>query len=187
MQSRDAMPRDSHLGIAQNLPQETPMRQFVIEVSAAIALTLGAIIASATGASANDVMVMNAYARASATPVAKAGAAYVSLMNHGAEADRLLSVSTLAAASAELHTTVMEGDVMKMKTVGSLEIAPMATVEMQPGGLHVMLVGLSAPLKEGQKIELVFTFEKAGEVKVEVPVGAVAAGSHDHASGESSD
>lgn len=163
------------------------MRQFIIEVSAAIALTFGAVFASTTGAIANDVMVMNAYARASATPMAKAGAAYVSVMNHGAEADRLISVSTPAAASAELHTTVMEGDVMKMEAVGPLEVAPMATVEMNPGGLHVMLTGLKAPLKQGEKIELVLTFEKAGEVKVEVPVGAVAAGDHDHASGVSSD
>jgi periplasmic copper chaperone A len=163
------------------------MRQFILEVSTAIALTLGAIVATATGASASDVMVMNAYARASATPMAKAGAAYVSVMNHGATADRLVSITTTAAASAELHTTVMEGDVMKMETVGSLEVAPMATVEMSPGGLHVMLTGLKAPLKEGEKIELVLSFEKAGEVKVEVPVGTVAAGAHDHTSGESGD
>lgn len=161
------------------------MRQFLIEVSAAIALTLGAIIASGTGAIASDMMVMNAYARASATPAARAGAAYITVMNHGGEADRLLSVSTPAATSAEFHTTVMEGDVMKMETVGPLELAPMATVEMKPGGLHVMLMGLKAPLKEGEKIELVLTFEKAGEVKVEVPVGTVAAGTHDQASGES--
>lgn len=163
------------------------MRQFMIEVSAAIALTLGAIFASATGAVANDVMVMNAFARASATPVAKAGVAYVSVMNHGATADRLVSITTTAATGAELHTTVMEGDVMKMETVGPLDVPPMATVEMKPGGLHVMLTGLKAPLKEGQKIELILTFEKAGEVRVAVPVGAVAAGTHDHTSGESSD
>ncbi len=163
------------------------MRQSLIEFSAAIALTLGAIIASGTGANASDVMVMNPFARASATPVAKAGVAYVSVMNHGAAADRLMAISTPAAASAELHTTVMDGDVMKMEAVESLEIAPMATVEMKPGGLHVMLTGLKSPLKEGEKIELVLTFEKAGEVRVEVPVGAVAAGGHDHGSGESSD
>jgi copper(I)-binding protein len=159
----------------------------MIEVLVAIALTLAAAFASVTGAFAGDVMVMNAYARASATPMAKAGAAYLSVMNHGTEADRLMSISTPAAARAELHTTVMEGDVMKMEAVGPLEVAPMATVDMKPGGMHVMLMGLKAPLKEGEKIELVLTFEKAGEVKVEVPVGTVAAGDHDHASGESGD
>lgn len=163
------------------------MRQFLIEVSAAIALTLGAIIASGTGASASDMMVMNAFARASATPMAKAGAAYVTIMNHGSVADRLVSITTPAAAGAELHTTVMKGDVMKMEAVTVLEVAPMATVEMKPGGFHVMLTGLKAPLKEGDRIELVLNFEKAGEVKVEVPVGAVAAGSHDHTSGEAGD
>ena len=156
------------------------MRKITLEIAAAIALTLGAIIASAGGVLASDVMVMNAFARASATPVAKSGAAYVTIMNHGVEADRLLSLSSPAARLAELHVTKMDGDVMKMEAAGIIDLPPNGTVEMKPGGLHVMLVGLNAPLKEGESVDLVLHFEKAGDVTVSVPVGTAAAGGHDH-------
>lgn len=163
------------------------MPRIIIEISLATVLTLAAIIASAAGASASDVMVSEAFARASATQMAKSGAAYLSVVNHGAEGDRLLSVSTPAARKAEIHTTVMEGEVMKMEPAGAIELSPHGTIEMKPGGLHVMMTGLKAPLKEGGLIEFTLVFEKAGGVKVLVPVGAVAAGGHGHASGVSTD
>jgi copper(I)-binding protein len=163
------------------------MRHILIEFSVAIALTLGAIIASTTGSSANDVMVMEAFARASATPVAKSGAAYVTVMNHGAKADRLLSVMTPVASHADVHKTVMEGEIMKMEPAGVIDIPAMGMLEMKPGGLHIMMMGLKAPLKEGSEIDVTLVFETAGEVKVKVPVGAMAAGTHDHSSAESGD
>lgn len=161
------------------------MRRILIEIIAAISLTLAAILTSATGVSASNVMIVQAFARASATPTAGSGAAYVSLMNHAAEADRLLSATTPAAASAEIHMTETVDGVMKMKAAGPLEVPPMGTLEMKPGGYHVMLMGLKAPLKKGDEIEITLTFEKAGEVVVKVPVGEVAQGSMDHSTGES--
>jgi periplasmic copper chaperone A len=184
---RDAMPRDRHHRNVQNLPQERPMRHILIEFTVALALTLGAIMASTTGARANDLMVTEAFARASATPVAKSGAAYVSITNHGARADRLLSVATPVAAHAGVHKTVMEGDIMKMEPAGVVDIPAMGILEMKPGGLHIMMTGLKAPLKEGSEIDMTLVFETAGEVKVKVPVGAMAAGTHDHSSVESGD
>jgi periplasmic copper chaperone A len=76
-----------------------------------------------------------------------------------------------------LHTTQMDGDVMKMEAAGAVEILPGGTLEMKPGGSHVMMMGLSAPLKQGGTIELTLSFETAGELKVMVPVGGIAAGS----------
>ncbi len=161
------------------------MNRILIEIAAAIALTLGAVIASVTGASASDLMANGAFARASASPAAKSAAAYVTLMNHGAQADRLIAVSTPAAASAAVHTTRMDGDVMKMEEAGPVELPPMGMVEMKPGGMHIMLMGLKAPLKKGDTLELTLTFEKAGDMKVQVPVGDIAAEGHDHAAGSS--
>lgn len=155
------------------------MRKNLIEFAVAIALTLGAILALAPGASASSVMIMKAYARASAVPTAQTGAAYVSLMNHGAD-DKLLSVSTPAAKSAELHKSEEVDGVMKMAPVGALDLPMHGTLEMKPGGYHIMLMGLAKPLAKGEEIELTLTFEKAGEVKVKVPVGEVAAGGMDH-------
>lgn len=156
------------------------MRRSLLELAAAISLTLAAIFTTVNGASASSVMVMQAYARASATPTATSGAAYVSLMNHAAEADRLMSVATPAAKTAEIHKSEEVDGVMKMAPAGPLEIPAQGILEMKPGGYHVMLMGLTAPLKKGDEIEITLTFEKAGEVKVKVPVGDVAQGGMDH-------
>lgn len=153
------------------------MRKSLIQVAAAIALTLGAILALAAGANASSVMVMKAYARASATPTADTGAAYVSVMVHGG-ADRLLAVSTPAAKMAGLHKTVEDNGVMKMEHVDAIEVPANGMLQMKPGGYHIMLMGLNAPLKEGDEIDLTLTFEKAGEVKVKAKVGGVAAGAN---------
>lgn len=163
------------------------MRRILLELSFTIALTLAAIFSSAAGARASDIMVTGAFARASATPVAKSGAAYVSIMNHGIITDRLLAITTAAARSAELHSTVMDGDMMKMEPVEQVDLPPGGTLEMKPGGLHIMLIGLVAPLKQDGEIQLTLRFEKAGDVTVKVPVGEVAAGSHDHTPDTSSD
>ena len=149
------------------------MRKPLIEVAAAIALTLSAILALAPGAHASSVMVMKAYARASATPTTETGAAYVSLMPHG-DADRLVGVSSPAAKMAGLHETVQQDGVMKMAHVDAIDIPAHGMLEMKPGGYHIMLMGLAKPLKEGDEIELTLTFEKAGEMKVKAKVGGVA-------------
>lgn len=149
----------------------------MIQFAAAIALTLGAILALAPRADASSVMVMKAYARASATPGADSGAAYVSLMVHG-EADRLVGVTTPAAKMAALHRTVEADGVMKMEHVDGIDVPANGAIKMKPGGYHIMLMGLAAPLKEGDEIDLVLTFEKAGEVKVKAKVGGVAAGTN---------
>jgi periplasmic copper chaperone A len=179
------MARDRPETSRQKRRKEIAMRRTLLELIAAISLTLAAILTSASGVSASSVMIIQAFARASATPMAKSAAAYVSLMNHAAEADRLVSAQTPAAATAEIHTTEVVDGVMKMKAAGPLEIAPMGTLEMKPGGYHIMLMGLKAPLKKGDEIEITLTFEKAGAVTLKVPVGDVAQGSHDHGAEDS--
>ncbi len=156
------------------------MRRTLTGLSAAISLTLAAILTSPGGADASSVMIMQAFARASATPIATSGAAYMSLMNHGTEPDRLVSAVTPAAKSAEIHKSEVVDGIMKMAPVGSLEIPVNGTLEMKPGGYHIMLIGLVKPLKKGDEIEITLTFEKAGAVTVKVPVGGVAQGGHDH-------
>ena len=138
-------------------------------------LAFFSILASATTALASDILVMEAYARASAAPNASSGAAYVSLKNQGA-ADRLLSITTPQAEMAHLHETKSTGDVMSMEMVDTIDLAAGASVEMKPGGLHIMLTGLKAPLRKGEKFLLELTFEKAGKLAVEALVGSVAQG-----------
>lgn len=98
------------------------------------------------------------------------GGAYVQLRNAGNAADRLLGASTSAAERVELHSMQMSGDVMRMRQVDAIELPAGATVDLAPGGLHLMLMGLKAPLRAGDKLPLVLRFEKAGEVKTELLV-----------------
>ena len=159
------------------------MRKLTFEILAAMALTLAAILALASGVLANDVMVMDAFARASATPRASSAVAYMTLTNRGAEADRLLSIATDKAAMAHLHGTKSLDGVVSMEAMETLDLAPGQTVEMKPGGLHIMLMGLKAPLQKGSKLSLELSFEKAGKITVDVPVGGVAATGSGQASG----
>jgi len=159
------------------------MRKLVFELFAAIALTIGAILALTPGVLANDVMVMDAFARASAVPAAKAGAVYMTLTNNSSKVDRLLSVATDASETAQLHESVEKDGVATMKPVEALEIPAGGTVELKPGGTHIMLTGLKAPLKKGGMIVLELKFEQAGTVQVMAHVGEVA---EEHAQTEGS-
>lgn len=151
------------------------MRRLIIELVVATGLTVAAAIAVVVTAHAGDVMVSGAFARASATPAAKAGAVYFTIRNQGGADDKLIGLSTDAAEMAMLHENVEENGVVSMRHLEALPIAPKATVTLSPQKMHVMLMGLKAPLKKGEHISLTLTFAKAGEVKVDVPVGGVAA------------
>lgn len=151
------------------------MRRLILEPLAATAITLGAIVASAHEAYAGDIMVMGAFARASATPAATTGVVYGVIANHGAAADRLLSASTPAAMMAEVHESKEQNGSVSMAPVGALDIPAGATVALKPGGLHLMLMHLAKPLKMGETLHVDFVFEKAASVGVDVPVKGVAA------------
>ncbi|MEC5386862.1 copper chaperone PCu(A)C [Uliginosibacterium sp. H3] len=152
-------------------------------------LTLACLVLLSFSASAHDytlgsIKIGHPWTRAT-TPGAQTGGGYLKLDNGGA-ADRLVSVSSNVSEQAEIHTMSMEGDVMRMQKLDKgVELPAGKTVEFKPGGLHIMLLGLKAPLKEGAKFPLTLKFEKAGEITVDVKVesltGAPAAGAeHKH-------
>ena len=119
--------------------------------------------------------ILRANARASA-PGQPSGAVYLTIKNNGASADKLLRITTPIAASAELHTMSMTGNIMKMREVTTIAIAANTTLTMASGsGYHVMLTGLKQPLVEGQPVVLRLTFEKAGVVDTQIEVGALTA------------
>ncbi len=103
-------------------------------------------------------------------PAAKTGAVYLTLTNRGQAADRLLAASSPAAAHAELHAHLNEGGVMRMKAIDAVVLPPAERLSLRPGGLHVMLMDLKAPLREGTPLRLTLSFARAGEVTLEVPV-----------------
>jgi copper(I)-binding protein len=120
-----------------------------------------------------DITIEKAWARA--TPGrARNGGAYVTIRNSG-DADRLLSASGDIAERVELHTHLMDSGIMKMRQVEAIDLPANGSVDMKPGGLHIMLMGLKAPLKPDDAFELILHFATAGDIKVEFKVGAVGA------------
>jgi copper(I)-binding protein len=91
-----------------------------------------------------------------------------------ATADRLIAASAAVSKTVELHTMQMDGDVMRMRQIPAIEIPAGQTVELKPGGLHVMFIGLTQTLDNGASFPLTLRFEKAGEVTVDVKVRTTA-------------
>ncbi|AAQ62023.1 copper chaperone PCu(A)C [Chromobacterium violaceum] len=108
------------------------------------------------------------------------GGVYLSLENQGKAEDKLVSASTPRAERAEVHTHVNDNGVMRMRKVeGGVAVAPGQTVKFAPGSYHIMLLGLKQPLKAGDRFPLTLSFEKAGQVEVQVVVQD-GAGDHAH-------
>jgi len=139
---------------------------------AALALTILAALPIAARAVDTPIVVSGAWARPTLRGT-RTAAAYMTLTNRGQVTDHLVSVSTPIADRAELHEEMMSGGVMSMKPVTDLTLRPGATVQIDPGHYHVMLIGLTTPLVAGESFSLSLTFEKAGAIVVTVPVTAM--------------
>jgi len=129
---------------------------------------VAAVCVGSAPAAEPAIQVRDAWARAT-PPGAENGAVYLKIVNHGA-ADRLVWARTRAASGAELHTSATHDGIVEMRHVDALAIEPSATVELAPGGTHVMLVGLASRLEAGAHFELVLGFALAGEIRVDVTV-----------------
>ncbi|MGQ9927066.1 MAG: copper chaperone PCu(A)C [Chloroflexaceae bacterium] len=150
------------------------------------------VVLAGCGASAPQISVNEAWVRAAAktgmdaqggmsghgghggTDMAPAGgtsAAYMVLVNRGRTGDRLVSASTDVAEVVELHETKMVDNVMQMAPVtGGIPVPANGQVELKPGGLHVMLIGLKRDLAAGETVRLTLKFERAGEMTVDASV-----------------
>jgi copper(I)-binding protein len=103
------------------------------------------------------------------------GAGFMTIRNTGSTPDRLVAARTPAARVVELHTHIREGDVMRMRPVPVIELPAGQEVRLQPGGLHLMLIGLTAALEQGARVPVTLVFERAGEVEVQLAVEAAGA------------
>ena len=135
-------------------------------------------------AMADSIRVDDPWARSS-IGIERPGVAYMTIHNDGNQSDWLRSVTTPLAKRAEIHETVREDEVLIMQVVESVKIPPNATVNLAPGGLHVMLMSLQKILVEGENFPLTLHFAQAGKLTVSVAISDVAANeapvvSHDH-------
>lgn len=132
-----------------------------------------ATAARAEDVKAGDLVITQAWARA--TPAgAKIGGGFLTIENKGTTPDKLINASANGAGKIEVHEMTMNNGVMKMRPVeGGLTIDPGKTVKLAPGGLHLMMMDLKSPLKQGDKMPVTLEFEKAGKVAVTLDVEGV--------------
>ena len=125
--------------------------------------------ATAQDFTVGTLRIDNSWSRA-LPPNAPAGAAYFVIHNSGTDTDSLVSASSPIAGKAELHTHVMNGEVMKMQQVDSVTVPAGGEAIFAPGGNHVMLFGLKKPLVAGEAFPLTLVFQNAGAVDIEVQI-----------------
>lgn len=145
----------------------------------ALAAFLAMPTAWAQDVTQGDLKIVRPWARETAR-MARAGGAFMTIENTGGTSDRLLKAASPVAARTEVHTVIQDGDVMRMREVPALDLAPKSKVELKPGGYHVMLMELKAPLKAGDRFPLTLTFEKAGTITVEITVEKLTGPAPDH-------
>ena len=107
----------------------------------------------------------------------KNAAGFLTIENKGND-DILLSASSNVATATEIHEMKMDGNVMQMRPVESLSIPAKSKLELQPGGYHLMFMGLKEPLKDGSIVEVQLRFQKAGSVSVKLPIQKMHAMQH---------
>ena len=154
------------------------MRKVII--ACALALICGVPSAFGHDYEIGALRIGHPYAGAT-LPGGKNGAAYLSVTNTGQTASRLTSASTTAAKQTELHESIVEGGIARMRPVERpLVIEAGATLKLEPRSHHLMLIGLTNPLVAGQRVKLVLSFEPEGDVEVELAIQPVAARAHQH-------
>jgi copper(I)-binding protein len=113
--------------------------------------------------------IERAWARATARGV-PVTAVYFTIRNPGSRADQVVTLSSPAGKRAEMHETKMSGGIMQMRQITNATVPARGALVLEPGGTHVMLIGLRSPLAPGAKLPLVLTFRHAGEVQVDAVV-----------------
>lgn len=161
--------------------------RIALALAAATVMPVAAVAAPAAAADAagGDITIVEPWSRATA-PGAANGAGFVTIRNAGDRPDRLVSATSPRAARVEIHSTEMEGGVMRMRVLpAGLEIPAKGEARLASGGAHLMLVGLRTPLAAGERVPVTLRFARAGDMPVEFSVAPLgAARLPGHGSGE---
>ncbi len=136
-----------------------------------LAALIASIAAPAAACAPNERGIVAESVWSKATPRrATTAAIYMHLRDCGTAGDRLKAIETPAAERAELHSISMENGVMQMRPVVGADVPAGGSIDLAPGKLHVMLIGLKHPLKEGDVVPMTLIFDNAGRVQVESAV-----------------
>jgi copper(I)-binding protein len=153
-------------------------------LATALALAFSAGIALAHDFTLGNLEIHHPASKAT-LPGQPVGGGFLTVTNKGAEADRLVSITAPDVSDdVQLHEMAMENDVMKMRHLpDGIEIPAGATVELKPGGLHVMFMKIKHPFKEGESFKATLNFEKAGKLDVDFKIEAAKPGANHEAHG----
>lgn len=141
---------------------------------AGLTLSLVLILATACGGAATSGGEITVSDARVPVPAGANGAAYMTLTNSSATADELVGATSEVAETVELHESSMQDGSMSMQQVNEIEIPGDGETMLEPGGFHIMLIGVTEDLTEGETVDLTLTFENAGEQTVAaevVPLG----------------
>lgn len=152
----------------------------IFKTGLAPVLALSVLAAGPAFAAAPGLAVSRPWIRAT-PPGAMTAAGYMTLSNRGTSTARLMGGSTDAARNLTIHQTVASEGVMRMSATPSLTIRPGRAIPFKPGGYHLMLMGLKAPLKVGQVVKVTLKFESGGDLVVPFVVEQPAIPAADHA------
>lgn len=148
---------------------------FLFRLAAIALLSAAATPLLAQSVTAGKLVIDQTWSRQTA-PTQKVGGGFLSITNKGKMADRLVSATSPVATELQLHTMSMDGGVMRMRQMkDGIAIPAGKTVELKPGGLHVMFIGLKRPLAVGDSFPVTLRFARQGQVQVRFkvqPVGA---------------
>ncbi len=149
------------------------MRMLPWLLAAVIFLAAAPSPAPAHDYKAGDIRIGHPWTRAT-PPASRTGAGYMKLTNTGTAPDRLVGAASPIVGRAEIHATEMDGTVMKMRQLADgLALPAGQTVELKPGGIHIMFPELSGPIEKGKRIPVTLVFEKAGRVDVDMEIVAI--------------
>ena len=144
------------------------MKRVVTAVAMGMAL-IGGMSTAVAGSATDDVTVKHHYVRA-VPPQQPNSAAFMTIENSSDTAHALVGGSSPAAKVVELHTHLKEDGMMKMRQIPRIDLPANKTVELAPGGLHVMLIGLKQQLEPGQKVDLTLEFADGSTLQLSAPV-----------------
>jgi periplasmic copper chaperone A len=133
-----------------------------------IVLALAPLLSGCAATGSGGVEVRDAWVRPAAQ--GRNGAVYFALENHSSQTQELIGVASDIADAVEIHESKMSGDVMEMHQLESVSLAPGTEVKFEPGGLHMMLIGLKKELKNGDEIDITLQFKNLEDLLVPIPV-----------------
>ena len=135
---------------------------------------MGAMMVEPGAAHAGSIDILSGFARAM-PPGAPSGSAYLTIVNHGAQDDRLLAASS-AVGTVQLHQMSVDKAMMTMSSLpDGIALPAGSRIELKPGGMHLMFVDVTQPFRQGSMVQVTLTFEKAGSVEIFLPVAPLGA------------